>query len=549
MITMPRSFARAALLFGCMLAVSLDALAQGSVSGRISREGGAALSGMTVAVWAADGSGNPITTSTGSDGTYLLSLSAPASYRLVAWDPAGVYATNFYRDASSFETSAEIELSPGTHLRGYDMTLVRAVRVQGSVAVASGSAAGMTVTAFNLDGTRRAFEKTSAEGSFSLTLPPGDYKLAAWDDRGLLAPQFYSARNRFSEATVVHATGEVAGIHFTLPVGGRVSGRVIAGDGAQPLSGIRVLALDLSGEEVSRVSTGANGGFGLTLVPGTYKFAAIDEKGTYETQFWQGSRTFEAGATQPVIAGQSILGVDFSLVPPSAPPGGTILYVPAAANGPGGFGSYWQTDLWLYNPNADPLELEFLWFPQSGGERTPVIRTLPSKTQMEIRNVVQSLAGELGSGAFLIRSVAPFTGNSRTYNTPADPSSAGTFGFSVPALGLSSTLGRAILGGLTNDDLYRSNIGMFNPQPHAISVQLRLVSAEGSLLGETAVDLGAGGWRQDNLAALFPGSGALSGAYLVLSSTGGSFFSWASLVDNRSNDPSFVLPSADPVAP
>ena len=549
MISMPRSFARAALLFGFLLAVSIDALAQASVSGRVSRPGGAALSGMTVAVWSADGSGDPITTTTGSDGTYLLSLPAPASYRLVAWDPAGIYATNFYRDAGSFETSAAIEVTPGTHLRGYDMTLVEAVHLDGSVTVTGGSAAGMTVAVYNLDGTRRAFGKTNAEGGFNLTVPPGEYKLVAWDDRGLLAPQFYSNKKSFAQATIIQAAGDVGGIHFALQPAGRVSGHVIASDGGQPLSGIRVLALDLEGDEITRVNTGANGGFGFALAPGTYKFAALDELGNYETQYWRNSLTFEAGVAQPVTAGQAIFGVDFTLHQPSAPPGATILYVPAAANGPGGFGSYWQTDLWLYNPNADPLELEFLWFPQSGGERTPVTRTLPSKTQMEIRNVVQSIAGELGSGAFLIRSAAPFTGNSRTYNTPADPSSAGTFGFSVPALGLSSTLGRAILGGLTNDDLYRSNIGMFNPQPHAISVQLRLVSAEGSLLGETALELGAGGWRQDNLAAIFQGSGALSGAYLVLSSTGGSFFSWASLVDNRSNDPSFVLPSADPVAP
>lgn len=546
---MLRSLARAALVLGCLLAGSGDVLAQASVSGRISREGGAALPGMTVAVWSADGSGDPITTTTTSDGTYLLSLAAPASYRLVAWDPAGVYATNFYRDAGSFETSAAIDLTPGTHLRGYDMTLVRAVHLQGSVTVASGSPAGMTVSAYNLDGTRRAFEKTNAEGAFTLTLAPGEYKLAAWDDRGLLAPQFYPARNRFSEAAVVRATGDLGGLHFALSAGGRVSGRVTAGQGGQPLRGVRMLALDLDGEEVTRASTGGNGGFGFTLVPGTYKFAAVDEQGTYETQYWRGSRTFAAGASMSVPAGQSILGVDFALLPPSEPPGETSLYVPAAANGPGGFGSYWQTDLWLYNPNGEALEVEFLWIPQTGGERTPVLRTLPPGAQMEIRNVVQSIAGETGSGAFLMRSAAPFTGNSRTYNTPADPQSSGTYGFSVPAFGLSATLGRAILGGLTNDGSYRSNIGMFNPQPHVISVHLRLVSAEGSPLGDSTVELGPGGWRQDNLASLFEGVGDVSGAYLVLSSTAGSFFSWASLVDNRSNDPSFVLPSADPVTP
>ncbi|MFN2238216.1 MAG: hypothetical protein ABR524_02385 [Thermoanaerobaculia bacterium] len=56
------------------------------------------------------------------------------------------------------------------------------------------------------------------------------------------------------------------------------------------------------------------------------------------------------------------------------------------------------------------------------------------------------------------------------------------------------------------------------------------------------------GWIQTNLANL-PGLPKpqvdVSDAYLVIRSETGSFYSYASLVDNRSNDPSLILPSAD----
>ena len=69
------------------------ALAAGLVTGTVRSSGGAALSGMTIQVWNVDGTLASQTFSN-SSGFWSLSLAA-GTYRFLAFDPNGVYATDF----------------------------------------------------------------------------------------------------------------------------------------------------------------------------------------------------------------------------------------------------------------------------------------------------------------------------------------------------------------------------------------------------------------------------------------------------------------------
>lgn len=541
-----RRFLPALVLLASSLLPSL-VLAQASLSGRVVRaDSGIPLAGMVVAAYSADGSGQPITNVTAGDGKWTIAVPAPAAYRLVAWDPDGVLAPEFYREAGSFETSAEIKVAQGQSITGLGFHLVSAAHIEGVVTAPFGEAAGMTVAAYNMDGTRRAFEKTGAAGNFRLTVPPGKYKLVAWDDQGTLAPEFYSEKKRFADAAVVDAAGVVKGIGFTLETGARVSGVVKDDRALQPLSGIRIGALNLKGEEVAYTRSNADGRFSFSLPVGAYKFVATDDDRKYATEFATNVPTFQAAASFSLVAGQSFPGIDFTLSPLAT---GSLrtLWLPAAANGPGNFGSYWQTDLWLNNPGREPLTVALSYVAQGepGAAAATIVRTVPGLGQLEIPNVVSAVANRTGNGAIRLEADAPFLATSRTYNTPANGSEVGTFGFSMPALGLTETFSSSVLAGLANGAVFRSNIGVFNPHDHALELTYTLYSASGGVLAESTREVPSLGWSQSNLAEIPGFPAATSGSYLIVRSAAGSFYSWASLVDNRSNDPSLILPSPD----
>jgi hypothetical protein len=547
---MPRSLLLLVLLASLVPTVGWSQ--QALLSGSVKAEGGSPLSGMVVAIYSANGGGKPLTTASTGDGGWSILVPAPGTYRVVAWDDNGIFAHEFYRQASSFETSAEFSVAPAQTITGIDFRLVLAASIQGHVTTPFGSLKDLTVAAYNLDGTRRAFAKTGEGGGYKLTLPPGKYKLVAWDDLGTLAPQFYASKKRFDEATVVDATGSVSGVSFALTTGARVSGRVFVEGGTQVLADIRIAALDIqqNGAETGYVLSGSDGRFQFTLPAGMYKFVASDNAGLYKTEFASNVSTYEAAATFS-LSTTPLTGLDFSLAPRTDPPAPTVQWLPAAANGPGAFLSHWQTDLWLHNPHPQPLAIELTYIAQEmpGAETARVTRVVPSRGQLEIANVVASIAGRTGNGAIRLTAPESFVASSRTFNTPVNASEAGTFGFSMPAFSPASTLSSAVLSGIANGPgRFRTNIGVFNPHDHPIALTYRLFSSSGASLGESVGELPPLGWIQTNLAGFpgLPGPGVnVNDAYLIISSQTGSFFSYAALVDNRSNDPSLILPSAN----
>lgn len=542
------------LIVFVVLAIAFAAAAAGQsfVSGRVTTIQGVQLGGKVVSAYTIEGSGDPITTVTNPDGTYTLSLPSAGTWRLLAWDSTGIYATSFYRDASSFETSAQITVGPGATVRDVDFRLHEAVTVLGTVAGPSGLAAGMTVSAYNLDGTRRGFQTTDASGGFSLTLPPGTYKFAAWDENGALAPEFYREKVRFDNAETVTLSSNLSGVHFTLERGATVSGRVTAESTDQPLGAVKVVAYDGEGNEVRHTFTGGLGTWSMVLPasPNPYRFAALTEDGSFEIEYSRNAPTFESAASYVLSAGQNLGGIDFTLIEASQSAAVAVLYLPAASNVPGGFDSLWQTDLWIYNPGDEALEtqIEFLAAGEANEEPAAATMTVPARGQLEIRNVVQSLFGRTANGALRITTDQTVLATSRTFNTPPGGAEEGTFGFSMPGFDLSASAGRSVLAGLSNGPVFRANIGVLNPHEHPIELRYRLYSPSGALLGEATRQIDAYEWTQTNIGQVQGLPVEFDEAYLVLSSTDGSFFSYAALVDNRSNDPSLILPERDPAS-
>ncbi|MBW3671037.1 MAG: carboxypeptidase-like regulatory domain-containing protein, partial [Acidobacteria bacterium] len=196
---------------------------------------------------------------TRSDGTYTLSLAAGATYKLLAYDPAGAWATSFYRDAGSFETSTEISLVGGETMKAVNFVLERGFLVTVTVSAPAGAAVSdVVVAAYNLNGTRRGFQKVGPTGQANLVLPAGSYKIVAYDEDLNLATEFYSQAHSFGTADTVVVDGSRS-LMIALEYGGTVSGIITDRDDAAPLGGLTVLAFDLSGRVIATGTTDAAG--------------------------------------------------------------------------------------------------------------------------------------------------------------------------------------------------------------------------------------------------------------------------------------------------
>jgi hypothetical protein len=271
------------------------------------------LGGMVVAAYDVTGTLRA-TGTTDITGFYALTLPA-GSYRVLAYDNSGVYATTFDGNAESFETSSLRQLSESSAIQ-ISFLLVRGGSVSGRVqSLTGGARPGATIEAYNLSGTRRGFTTADATGNYTIVLPPGDYKLLAYDSNGALAHSFFGDVRAFAQATEVHVTAgqTTTNISFSLPVASRITGTTVDGASQALLSGITVYAYTPEGALVTSTTTDAAGAFRLTLPPGAYRFVAADENRVYATMFYTASKSFEQATIVALAAGEVRPNVTFAL--------------------------------------------------------------------------------------------------------------------------------------------------------------------------------------------------------------------------------------------
>lgn len=294
------------LVCGVALVFASAAAAQtntGTITGTItSAETGAALVSKVVAAYDTAGTLRGTATSDGT-GLYLLTLPA-GSYRVLAYDPDGVYATMFDGNAESFETSPLTTVGTSGTVRR-DFALITGGTIFGSVTVSSGSPlANAVIEAYNLSGTRRGFTTANAQGFFSIVLPPGDYKLVAYDPTGSYALSFHREAIAFRDATPITVRARQDSVAlFRLQVAAGIIGSVTDAATGLPLSGIDVFAYTAEGSLVSTTTTNANGSFAFSLPPGTYRIVAADPSRNFATGFLGGTAAFETSTVLTLSAG------------------------------------------------------------------------------------------------------------------------------------------------------------------------------------------------------------------------------------------------------
>jgi len=235
----------------------------------------------------------------------------------------------------------------------------------------------------------------------------------------------------------------------------------------------------------------------------------------------------------------------------SAGTAGSLLFIPASAHVTGALGTNWRTDLEVHNPGASQASFTLALLERDKGNPSPatVSFTLGPGRSVRYEDVLDSLFHFTGAAAIRISitaGMAAFT--SRTFNqTPG-----GTYGQFIGGV-LESTAIRAgeegriiqITHNRSSSSGFRTNIGFVNATGSSLTLRIDLYTSEGTYLGTRSYTLAPYEFRQvDKIFEKVTGSDVADG-YAVLSTdtSGGAFFAYASVVDNRTGDPVFITPS------
>lgn len=230
---------------------------------------------------------------------------------------------------------------------------------------------------------------------------------------------------------------------------------------------------------------------------------------------------------------------DPTTIPMKDSSGATEVHVAAAARGEGAEGSVWRTDLGLLNLGAETTEVGVVFHPSSGPDLVLNLSLAPGEHQV-LNDVVGRLGGE-GSGSLEISSSTPVLVSSRTYNQ----SPAGTFGQYLDGFYDRETVGegdRVWLPQLQQNPEFRTNIGLFNTSVEEARVKVHLHDAEGLLLSTTQRNIAPGERVQfQEPFERVAGRTDITSGYAVVEVLAGSGVSaYASVIDNRTNDPTTV---------
>lgn len=538
---------RNALRFGIacswwLMAAAFPARA-GLVSGAVRTTSGTILPGMTVQAYAADGSLTSQTITSGS-GFWSLSLGAGA-YRLVAFDPSGFYATDYYNRASSFDTSSSVTVGDCPGISGVDFALAISGFLTGTVSDATTfkPASGITVGAYNIEGSARGSTKTDAQGQYRLAVPPGSYRIAAFDNARRYVTQFFRTAGDFGSATTLAVTSSqvLTSLDFALPYAGVVAGTVRDGKTGVPLAGRTVQLYAPAGEPRSRATSASNGTYAVATPPGEFKVVASDPASAYRSVVYPDGPSFDGAPTLRVVAGQTVGDVDFAL-PAATSPTSVELFVVAAAHAGGVNGTFFTTSLDALNLSSSrTAHVSFTWLATGGGDNSgaaAVNREIPPGTQVVVPDAVATLFGTSGGGAIRILSDLPLVVSTRTA-TPA-PGSGGSFGLGIPGLGVGRTALTGWIGGITVDSSFRTNVGFLNPGTVPVTIAFTLVGESGTPLATGSVALAPLGQFQANTIASYLGIATPVRNASLRAQAPSPFFAYATVIDQSTGDATFV---------
>lgn len=226
---------------------------------------------------------------------------------------------------------------------------------------------------------------------------------------------------------------------------------------------------------------------------------------------------------------------------PAASPS-SMLYLPGVARITGLNGAFFSSDVSFANIGDDPATVEVAFLEHDRDNRsapTAFLNLAPHQT-LQMDDALWTLFGRSETyGGLAVESddSSKIVVAERIYTY----SGAGTVGQQVDAIPEEEFFERGSILGLRQDAAFRSNIGLFNPQPVEAWMGLTLRRSDGTKIAATAILVPPRGYVQRGLAVFFPDLELREGERYTLTVDAGKIdvFAFAAVIDNLSQDPTF----------
>jgi hypothetical protein len=272
----------------------------------------------------------------------------------------------------------------------------------------------------------------------------------------------------------------------------------------------------------------------------TTSFFAVDPTGL--VAFW----TMDGDAQDAVGGHHGAVVGTASFESGPAPACGFKYFVPTVGHLPGSSaGSVWKSDVTLRNNAPTPANASVYLLPRGDQSNlsTPFASvTIAPSESLQMPDVVLSTFGNSNLAAALrICSDKELLVIARTFNSSA----AGTFGYgaSGPPLARSQAPGQVrYLTGITEDALFRSNMGFLNTGSGSAQVTVRIWDANGNLVSSPRTyNLQGYGHIQRNRILRDFTSEQLAGCSARIEVAGNAVFTYVVVIDNALGDGSYYL--------
>lgn len=245
---------------------------------------------------------------------------------------------------------------------------------------------------------------------------------------------------------------------------------------------------------------------------------------------------------------------EFYMAKSAAASSGDALFISAAAHVAGAQGTNWRSDLEVHNLGDDLAVFRVLLLEHGADNTSPdeVELSVAPGHSLRLGDVLFTEFGVDGSAAMvLVPSSGRIIATSRTYNLLGADNALGlpegsTFGQYIPSLPSREAIRSGGQGRLIQlshstavDGGARANLGLINATDAELMVKIKLHTADGEVLGVVNRTLEPYEFEQLNRVFERVTGDNVDDGYAVLttSTPGGSFFAYASVVDNLTGDP------------
>ncbi|MGV8042163.1 MAG: hypothetical protein AB2L07_19590 [Thermoanaerobaculaceae bacterium] len=260
-------------------------------------------------------------------------------------------------------------------------------------------------------------------------------------------------------------------------------------------------------------------------------------------------------------------GCTFTKAAGTSASAGEVLFLSTSAHLVGALGTNWRSDVELHSVGEQTAVVRVVLLEHAADHSSPRWQDFVLEPGRSLRlDDVLDRQFDLDGKAALVLAVSAgrMIATSRTYNLLAAGNPFGlpggsTFGQHVPALARGEAIrtgeqGRVIQLSNRNSATggFRTNLGLVNATSEPTRVEIDLHAADGTQLGGIPVDLPAYGYRQlDRVFNSVTANEVADGYAIVRTPTAsGSFFAYASVIDNLTGDPITVsatrLPEVEP---